>query len=165
MGLAFSHSDLYSATMPSQWSCGNRPRLAAASAIFSPCSSVPVTNRTRRPRSRCARICLSLLLVREVASCVDNQQQSSMEYTNHVLRQMAEATVRHFVTQMRSIVKTSWYEASHLVSCNDVSAHGRIGSTQVRSCACTAALSCIDSRLRLLGKPCIGRHAVAPALT
>lgn len=47
------HKDLYSSTMLSQCSCGCMPRAFAASAIFSPCSSVPVTNLTRLPCRRC----------------------------------------------------------------------------------------------------------------
>jgi len=47
------HKDLYSSTTLSQCSCGCMPRALAASAIFSPCSSVPVTNLTSLPCRRC----------------------------------------------------------------------------------------------------------------
>jgi len=47
------HKDSYSPTMWSQCCWGLMPLLAAAAAIFSPCSSVPVTNRTFLPFSLC----------------------------------------------------------------------------------------------------------------
>lgn len=49
--------------MSSQCAWGSSPRLAAASAIFSPCSSVPVMKVTGRPRKRWYRAIASAAMV------------------------------------------------------------------------------------------------------
>ncbi|EUA29978.1 hypothetical protein I553_4233 [Mycobacterium xenopi 4042] len=41
---------------------GRQPSAAAASAIFSPCSSVPVKNRTSKPSSRLNRAIASVAM-------------------------------------------------------------------------------------------------------
>lgn len=51
--LTSSHKVWYSAATASQWSLGARPFAAAARAIFSPCSSVPVIKTTSRPCNLC----------------------------------------------------------------------------------------------------------------
>lgn len=53
----------YRCAIRSQCSCGVTPAAAADAAIFSPCSSVPVTNVTALPRRRWKRAATSAAIV------------------------------------------------------------------------------------------------------
>ena len=62
-GSTMSQRRWYRCAMRSQCSCGDMPALSADAAIFSPCSSVPVTNVTDLPCSRWNRAATSAAMV------------------------------------------------------------------------------------------------------